>query len=86
MGSEPVGAHAELEGLVGVVACVVHGTKVAESATWGQWGGGRGTEPVSGGGSLTLSALPPVIVVGLLVFAWNLLGDALNDVLNPRSR
>ena len=30
--------------------------------------------------------LPPVIVVGLLVFAWNLLGDALNDVLNPRSR
>ncbi|MDE2900735.1 MAG: ABC transporter permease [Chloroflexota bacterium] len=30
--------------------------------------------------------LPPVIVVGLLVFAWNLLGDALNDVLNPRAR
>lgn len=30
--------------------------------------------------------LPPVVVVGLLVFAWNLLGDALNDVLNPRAR
>ena len=30
--------------------------------------------------------LPPVVVVGLLIFAWNLLGDALNDVLNPRSR
>ena len=30
--------------------------------------------------------LPPVIVVGLLIFAWNLLGDAINDVLNPRAR
>ncbi len=30
--------------------------------------------------------LPPVIVVGILIFAWNLLGDALNDVLNPRTR
>ena len=30
--------------------------------------------------------LPPVIVVGLLIFAWSLLGDALNDVLNPRAR
>ena len=30
--------------------------------------------------------LPPVAVVGLLIFAWNLLGDALNDVLNPRAR
>ena len=28
--------------------------------------------------------LPPIIVVGLLIFAWNLMGDALNDVLNPR--
>lgn len=28
--------------------------------------------------------LPPIVVVGLLIFAWNLLGDALNDVLNPR--
>jgi ABC-type dipeptide/oligopeptide/nickel transport system permease subunit len=30
--------------------------------------------------------LPPVIVVALLIFAWNLLGDAINDVLNPRAR
>lgn len=30
--------------------------------------------------------LSPVIVVGTLIFAWNLLGDALNDVLNPRAR
>ena len=30
--------------------------------------------------------LPPVIVVGLLIFSWNLLGDALNDILNPRAR
>ncbi len=29
--------------------------------------------------------LPPIVVVGLLIFAWNLLGDALNDVLNPRA-
>ena len=50
----------------------------------GRW---QGDEPVSGGGgSVILSSLLPVIVVGLLVFAWNLLGDALNDVLNPRSR
>lgn len=30
--------------------------------------------------------LPPVVVVAFLIFAWNLLGDALNDVLNPRAR
>jgi ABC-type dipeptide/oligopeptide/nickel transport system permease subunit len=30
--------------------------------------------------------LPPVAVVALLIFAWNLLGDAINDVLNPRTR
>ncbi|MQF82550.1 ABC transporter permease [SAR202 cluster bacterium AD-802-E10_MRT_200m] len=30
--------------------------------------------------------VPPIIIVGLLIFAWNLLGDALNDILNPRSR
>jgi ABC-type dipeptide/oligopeptide/nickel transport system permease subunit len=30
--------------------------------------------------------LPPVVVVGFLIFAWNLLGDALNDVLNPHGR
>ncbi|MSP78006.1 MAG: ABC transporter permease [Dehalococcoidia bacterium] len=30
--------------------------------------------------------LPPVIVLMVIIFAWNLLGDALNDVLNPRTR
>lgn len=30
--------------------------------------------------------LAPVLVVAVLIFAWNLLGDALNDVLNPRTR
>ena len=50
----------------------------------GRWQGGGAS--ISGGGRLTLSALLPVVVVGLLVFAWNLLGDALNDVLNPRAR
>jgi ABC-type dipeptide/oligopeptide/nickel transport system permease subunit len=30
--------------------------------------------------------LAPIAVVWLLIFAWNILGDALTDVLNPRSR
>jgi len=30
--------------------------------------------------------LPPTLVVALLIYAWNLLGDALNDALNPRAR
>ena len=30
--------------------------------------------------------IPPVLVVALLIFAWNLLGDAINDFFNPRSR
>ena len=30
--------------------------------------------------------LVPGIVVFVLVLSWNLLGDALNDVLNPRTR
>ncbi len=30
--------------------------------------------------------LGPAIVVGLLIFAFNLLGDALNDVLTPKAR
>ncbi|NQW20271.1 MAG: ABC transporter permease [Chloroflexi bacterium] len=30
--------------------------------------------------------LAPIIVVWLLIFCWNIVGDALNDVLNPRSR
>ncbi len=30
--------------------------------------------------------LSPGLVALILVFAWNLLGDALNDVLNPRTR
>lgn len=28
----------------------------------------------------------PVATVGVLIFTWNLLGDALNDALNPRAR
>ena len=68
------------------VACVFHGKKVAEDATWGQWGGGRGSEPVSEGGGVILISLMLAGMGGLLVFAWNLRGDALNDVLNPRSR
>jgi len=30
--------------------------------------------------------LAPVLVVALLIFSFNLLGDALNDVFNPRTR
>ncbi|MBG82283.1 MAG: ABC transporter permease [SAR202 cluster bacterium] len=30
--------------------------------------------------------LAPIIVVWLLIFCWNIVGDALNDILNPRSR
>ncbi|MBI4299457.1 MAG: ABC transporter permease [Chloroflexi bacterium] len=30
--------------------------------------------------------LAPIVVAWLLIFTWNLLGDALNDVLNPRTR
>ncbi len=30
--------------------------------------------------------LAPIVVVWLLIFCWNLLGDALNDVFNPRTR
>jgi peptide/nickel transport system permease protein len=44
-----------------------------------------------GSGLTTLRAHPnlllvPAVVVALLLFAFNLLGDALNDVLNPRRR
>ncbi len=28
----------------------------------------------------------PVLAVAIIIFTWNLLGDALNDVLNPRTR
>ncbi|HJM54519.1 MAG TPA: ABC transporter permease [Dehalococcoidia bacterium] len=30
--------------------------------------------------------LAPIIVIWLLIFAWSLFGDALNDVFNPRTR
>jgi ABC-type dipeptide/oligopeptide/nickel transport system permease subunit len=30
--------------------------------------------------------LAPIIVVWLLIFCWNIVGDSLNDVLNPRAR
>ena len=30
--------------------------------------------------------LAPIIVVWLLIFCWNIVGDALNDVLNPRAQ
>lgn len=30
--------------------------------------------------------LSPILVVWLMIFCWNILGDALNDILNPRAR
>jgi peptide/nickel transport system permease protein len=30
--------------------------------------------------------LAPIIVVWLMIFCWNIIGDAMNDVLNPRAR
>ncbi len=30
--------------------------------------------------------LSPIAVVWLMIFCWNILGDALNDILNPRAR
>ena len=30
--------------------------------------------------------LAPIIIVWLLIFCWNIVGDALNDVFNPRAR
>ena len=30
--------------------------------------------------------LAPIAVVWLMIFCWNIIGDALNDVLNPRAR
>ena len=30
--------------------------------------------------------LSPIVVVWLMIFCWNILGDALNDILNPRAR
>ncbi len=49
---------------------------------------------VSGRGSAVVSVmqnhpeqlLAPIIVIWLLIFAWSLFGDALNDVFNPRTR
>ena len=30
--------------------------------------------------------LSPIVVVWLMIFCWNILGEALNDILNPRAR
>ena len=30
--------------------------------------------------------LSPIIVVWIMIFCWNIIGDALNDILNPRAR
>ena len=30
--------------------------------------------------------LAPIVVVWIMIFCWNIIGDALNDILNPRAR
>ena len=47
---------------------------------------GRGGSAVSVLQNHPEQLLAPIIVVWLLIFAWNILGDALTDVLNPRTR
>lgn len=47
---------------------------------------GRGGASVSVLRNHPEQLLAPIVVVWLLIFCWNLLGDALNDVFNPRTR
>lgn len=47
---------------------------------------GRGSTAVSALTQHPEQLLAPIAVVWLLIFSWNILGDALTDVLNPRSR
>ena len=46
----------------------------------------RGTAVVSVMQNHPEQLLAPIIVIWLLIFAWSLFGDALNDVFNPRTR
>lgn len=47
---------------------------------------GRGAASVSVLKNHPEQLLAPIVVVWLLIFCWNLLGDALTDVFNPRSK
>ncbi len=47
---------------------------------------GRGSTAVSTLTQHPEQLLAPIAVVWLLIFSWNILGDALTDVFNPRSR
>lgn len=47
---------------------------------------GRGSSAVSVLTQHPEQLLAPIAVVWLLIFSWNILGDALTDVFNPRSR
>ncbi|MFP6594464.1 MAG: ABC transporter permease subunit [Dehalococcoidia bacterium] len=47
---------------------------------------GRGTAVVSVIQQHPEQLLAPIAVIWLLIFTWSLLGDALNDVFNPRTR
>lgn len=47
---------------------------------------GRGAGSVSVLRNHPEQLLAPIAVVWLLIFCWNLLGDALNDVFNPRTK
>ncbi|MBI4219151.1 MAG: ABC transporter permease [Chloroflexi bacterium] len=47
---------------------------------------GRGAGSVSVLRNHPEQLIAPIAIVWLLIFCWNLLGDALNDVFNPRTR
>ena len=48
--------------------------------------GGKGHHAIHLGTNQHIVAIFPGLAIMLVVFAWNLLGDALRDVLDPRLR
>ena len=45
---------------------------------------GRGGASVSGLTNHPEQLLSPIIVIWIMIFCWNIIGDALTDILNPR--
>lgn len=80
-----IGAVAGAEIILGFIGLGVQpprpslGTLIADAT-------GRGSTAVSTLTQHPEQLLAPIAVVWLLIFAWNILGDALTDVFNPRSR
>jgi ABC-type dipeptide/oligopeptide/nickel transport system permease subunit len=45
---------------------------------------GRGGSSVSVLTSHPEQLLSPIIIIWIMIFCWNIIGDALTDILNPR--